>query len=109
LSEQNCSQIKKYAAAYFEFTASDCRNARSASGIGHYRPRQRPLPPTHFRNANLSFANLDGADLRSTDLSGANLSYADLSSAHLSSAYLDEACGNVETKLPKDLTVKPCK
>ena len=38
LSEQNCSQIKKYAVACFEFTAFDCRNARSASGMGHSLP-----------------------------------------------------------------------
>jgi hypothetical protein len=49
LSEQNCSQIKKYAVACFEFTAFDCRNARSASGMGHSRPMHSAPVPINVR------------------------------------------------------------
>ena len=40
-----------------------------------------------------------------TDLSGADLS----SASGLEQDRLDMACGDAMTKLPKDLTIKPCK
>jgi uncharacterized protein YjbI with pentapeptide repeats len=52
---------------------------------------------------------LSGADLLSATLSGANLSSANLSDVkNLTQTQLDKACGNANTKLPKELTLKPC-
>ena len=67
-----------------------------------------------LRSANLSkailrFADLRGADLVKADLSGTDLSDADLSDVkNLTQAQLDKACGNANTKLPKEITLKPC-
>ena len=59
---------------------------------------------TDLNSATLGFANLSGADLHKANLSGADLSNADLTQAK----GLADACGSVETKLPRGLTVKPC-
>jgi len=60
-------------------------------------------------HAPLSGANLSGADLSEADLRDANLSGADLSDVkNLTQTQLDKACGNANTKLPKELTLKPC-
>jgi uncharacterized protein YjbI with pentapeptide repeats len=47
---------------------------------------------------------LSGADLLSATLSSANLSDV----KNLTQTQLDKACGNANTKLPKELTLKPC-
>ena len=63
----------------------------------------------NLSNANLSFADLSGADLFSVTLSGADLSSANLSNVkNLTQTQLDKACGDTNTKLPKELTLKPC-
>jgi uncharacterized protein YjbI with pentapeptide repeats len=63
----------------------------------------------NLSNANLSFADLSGADLFSVTLSGADLSSANLSNVkNLTQTQLDKACGDANTKLPKELTLKPC-
>jgi len=60
-------------------------------------------------HAPLSGANQSGADLSEADLRDANLSGADLSDVkNLTQTQLDKACGNANTKLPKELTLKPC-
>jgi hypothetical protein len=60
-------------------------------------------------DANLRGARLIGADLRGARLSGANLSDADLRGAALAQAReLNNACGNVNTRLPEGFTVEPC-
>ena len=57
-----------------------------------------------------SVVELLGADLRDAKLSNSDLSGADLSRArNLHQPQLDEACGDKDTKLPKGLTIKPCK
>jgi uncharacterized protein YjbI with pentapeptide repeats len=67
------------------------------------------LGGANLSKANLSFANLSGADLFKVDLSGANLSDALISDVkNLTQTQLDKACGNANTKLPEDLTLKPC-
>jgi uncharacterized protein YjbI with pentapeptide repeats len=88
------------------------------------------LSHANLSHANLSGANLEGANLSGTDLSDANLSRADLShdagqnranlshanlsganlsrAVNLTQTQLDVACGDINTKLPAGLTVKPC-
>ena len=67
------------------------------------------LGGANLSKANLSFADLSGADLTHANLSGADLSDANLSDVkNLTQAQLDEACGNANTKLPRELTLKPC-
>jgi uncharacterized protein YjbI with pentapeptide repeats len=67
------------------------------------------LGGANLSKANLRFADLSGADLLKADLSGANLSDALLSDVkNLTQTQLDKACGNTNTKLPKELTLKPC-
>jgi len=67
------------------------------------------LGGANLSKAQLGFANLSGADLTQVDLSGADLSDANLSNVkNLTQAQLDKACGNANTKLPKELTLKPC-
>ena len=58
----------------------------------------------NLQGANLRHANLQGADLR-----GANLKEADLRNARgLTQKQLDQACGDAKTKLPPNLSIKPC-
>ena len=70
-------------------------------------------------NAYLQFANLQGASFRNAnfrkamlnaaDLLGAKFQGADLSGARgLTQEQLDKACGDENTKLPKNLTIKRC-
>jgi uncharacterized protein YjbI with pentapeptide repeats len=67
------------------------------------------LGGANLSGARLGFADLRGADLTQVDLSDANLSNANLSDVkNLTQAQLDKACGNANTKLPKELTLKPC-
>ncbi len=72
------------------------------------------LPRANLQEASLFRANLQGADLRHANLQGtqlfrANLQGADLQGAKLQGAYfLHEACGDAKTKLPPNLSVKPC-
>jgi uncharacterized protein YjbI with pentapeptide repeats len=67
------------------------------------------LGGANLSKAKLRFADLSGADLTHANLSGADLSNANLSNVkNLTQAQLDEACGNANTKLPKELTLKPC-
>jgi uncharacterized protein YjbI with pentapeptide repeats len=67
------------------------------------------LGGANLSKANLSFADLSGADLFKVDLSGANLSDALISDVkNLTQTQLDKACGNANTKLPEDFTLKPC-
>ena len=71
--------------------------------------RQASFTGSDLRRADLSFAQLTGADLNSANLRGANLSNANLSNVrNLTQEQLDEACGT-DTKLPPDLTLKPCR
>jgi hypothetical protein len=64
--------------------------------------------------ANLTGADLFGADLTTADLDGTNLSGANLMGANLSNAksltqqQLNTACGDAQTRLPPDLSVKSC-
>ncbi len=62
------------------------------------------LREADLQGAKLGGANLASADLREADLSGANLQGA----KNLSQKQLDQACGNEETKLPPNLSIKPC-
>jgi uncharacterized protein YjbI with pentapeptide repeats len=68
----------------------------------------------NLRGASLNIANLSGANLGAANLSDADLSSANLSGANLSGArnleqmQLDNACGNVNTTLPKGLKLQPC-
>jgi uncharacterized protein YjbI with pentapeptide repeats len=62
------------------------------------------LGGANLSGARLGFADLRGADLTQVDLSDANLSDV----KNLTQAQLDKACGNANTKLPKELTLKPC-
>ena len=73
-----------------------------------------------LRGALLGEATLDGADLNGTDFSGADFSGTSISGAKLRGAILtgvrnltqeqlDTACGDGRTRLPKGLTVQPCK
>ena len=67
------------------------------------------LLKANLSEANLSDANLTKAFLSEANLTGANLSEADLSEAlNLSQGQLDQACGDDETKLPGELTIKLC-
>jgi uncharacterized protein YjbI with pentapeptide repeats len=62
-----------------------------------------------FRGAELQDAELGGAILEFADLKGANLSGANLMGAvGLTQEQLDDACGDDKTKLPDNLTVRPC-
>ena len=93
------------------------------------------LASADLRKANLQRANLRNADLRdaaliAADLGGANLQRADLRGAVLDNAdlngarlvgtmlletrgltqdQLDGACGSARTRLPRGLTVRPCR
>jgi hypothetical protein len=73
------------------------------------------LASANLNGAVLLLANLNGANLNAANLNGANLSDANLEGANLEHArnltqtQLDEACGNVYTKLPEGLTLKPCR
>ena len=59
--------------------------------------------------ANLVFTNLQGAYLLFTKLQGANLQGADLRYATgLTQEQLDSACGDEKTRLPPDMSSKPC-
>ncbi len=59
--------------------------------------------------AKLQRAILWSADLQKADLSGANLQGTELRSAKgLTQEQLDQACGDTETKLPPNLSIKPC-
>jgi uncharacterized protein YjbI with pentapeptide repeats len=91
------------------------------------------LDGANLSGADLSGTNLSGAKLIGADLAGAylggvteldagmkdigqgrilngaNLSGADLDFAkNLTQTQLDQACGNADTKLPENLTIKPC-
>jgi hypothetical protein len=67
------------------------------------------LTLANLTGANLDFANLTGANLGTANLTGANLSTANLTNVkNLNQTQLDEACGNLKTKLPEGLTLKPC-
>jgi uncharacterized protein YjbI with pentapeptide repeats len=71
--------------------------------------RGASLNIANLSGANLGAANLSDADLSSANLSGANLSGANLSGArNLEQMQLDNACGNVNTTLPKGLKLQPC-
>ncbi len=75
-------------------------------------------------SANLQRANLTGANLRGASLDNANLQVADLRLANLQEAslrganlegaknltagQLDQACGDAKTKLPPNLSIRPC-
>jgi uncharacterized protein YjbI with pentapeptide repeats len=67
------------------------------------------LSGANLGNAGLSGANLSDANLGNAGLSGADLSGATLSNAkNLTRTQLEQACGNADTKLPEDLTLKSC-
>ena len=98
--------------------ATDIQTALTVIGRRQPGPRgcrlkRANIPGASLFRANLSRANLRGANLRYANLSGANLRGADLSGTNLSGAkldgqtQLDEACGT-GTKLPPDLSLKPC-
>jgi len=67
------------------------------------------LTGTDLTNANLANAHLNGAKLTGATLTNANLANADLGDADgLAQQQLDTACGNAQTRLPPNLTVKFC-
>ena len=71
------------------------------------------LTEANLRDADLVGANLSGADFAGANLSGAkldraNLSGADLRYGNVDQWQLNETCGDANTKLLKDLTIKPC-
>jgi hypothetical protein len=59
-------------------------------------------------DANLRGAKLEGANLEGANLEGANLAGASLVNAAITQAQLDQACGDKTTKLPEDLSIRPC-
>jgi uncharacterized protein YjbI with pentapeptide repeats len=61
-----------------------------------------------LQNARLIGAHLVGAHLTGANLLRANLTGADLTNATVLQSQLDEACGDLQTKLPPGLTIKPC-
>ena len=62
-----------------------------------------------FRGARLSRAKFQGARLEAADLRGADLRFAQLrGSRGLVPAQLDDACGNKETGLPFEISLRPC-
>lgn len=52
--------------------------------------------------------NLQKTDLQRADLADANLRGANLRGTNVTQEQLDQACGNVETKLPNGLTISEC-
>jgi uncharacterized protein YjbI with pentapeptide repeats len=77
------------------------------------------LRGANLLGANFQEANLRGAKLQKAELNGAILRFADLEGAKLSGAnligvvgltqdQLHRACGDAETKLPDNLTIRPC-
>ena len=67
------------------------------------------LANTLFSNSDLSGAVFDKVDLSGVEFQDVDLSGADLSTArNLSQRLLDGACGNRDTRLPPDHTLKPC-
>jgi uncharacterized protein YjbI with pentapeptide repeats len=67
-----------------------------------------------FRNADLSGANLAHAKVDNADFTGADLSITSIKGTDLSRAIgltqsqLDNACGDIETKVPAGLKAKTC-
>ncbi len=65
--------------------------------------------------ATLNYADLQGTDFSGADFSGTQIYGANLRGAiltgvrNLTQAQLDRACGDRRTRLPKGLTVQPCK
>jgi uncharacterized protein YjbI with pentapeptide repeats len=67
------------------------------------------LSRANLTGADLTGAHMSGAHLIGANLTGANLTGADLSGAtDLTQSQLFNACGDKETKLPNDRTIKPC-
>ena len=63
------------------------------------------LKGAHMPGANLTKVNFEQADLTEANFRGANLAKA----KNLTQQQLDTACGDEKTRLPKGLTIKPCK
>jgi hypothetical protein len=93
LSEQNCSQIKEYAVACFEFTAFDCRNARSASGMGQSRPRLPALAPPDVRYASISDQGFAAPRLVATRQSPTSLAVQSTPKARLRCQLIEQRFG----------------
>ncbi len=88
-----------------DLTRADLRNADlSFAKLGSAKLRGTDLGSAVLRGADLSSANLVMVDLSRADLSGADLR----GTQNLVQAQLDKACGDANTKLPKDLTLRPC-
>jgi uncharacterized protein YjbI with pentapeptide repeats len=83
-------------------------------GVRRNQRRRTNRSAANLTNANLIRASLVGANLTGTQMAGANLTRThiedtDLTAAiGLTQAQLRLACGNANTKLPADITVKPC-
>ncbi|MEM7042439.1 MAG: pentapeptide repeat-containing protein [Pseudomonadota bacterium] len=70
--------------------------------------RGADLSGAMLHEANLSGAELFKADLTEANLTGADLSDADLLGAVIKQYVLDQACGNDDTSLALDLTIRAC-
>ncbi len=107
-----------------ELTGADLNNANlSIANLQHAKLSDADLRDTnlsyadltgsdlsraHLERADLSGANLSGANLFDADLSGADLSGANLFLTSVTQSQLAVACGDKETKLPGQQTIKPC-
>lgn len=93
----NSLKGKKVFGGGLDLIGTDLRkkSLRGANLSGAY------LIAADLRGVDLSFADLIGADLRDTDLRGADLS----NSIFLTQAQINAAKGDVNTKLPKSLTM----
>ena len=129
---QSCPSCNLFQAdlAYKDAKKMDLSNAR----LRQANLSLSTYDDVNFQSANLSIANLFGvrfnranlrganlrraiavggffgsSNLSGADLSGANFSGADLALARgLTQAQLNKACGDAETKLPKNLTIPSC-
>ena len=66
------------------------------------------LQGASLEGANLQGANLTLANLQGANLEGANLQGANFRARGLTQKQLDDTCGDAKTKLPPNLSVKPC-
>lgn len=105
-----CADLRRADLAHTNLRRANLRAANlECADLRHADLRDADLGLANLGRADLRDADLGEVDLGRADLGGANLKRANLRrTKNLTQSQLDKTCGDKNTKLPKDLTIKPC-